>query len=162
MQEETQILLQEVHLLSQEKIITLSHRKNISYDEGKWKILPVTENICSVMHSVLLLIGRTFPVTRKTSCDRKNNSCDKRRSMKCVTGGFFPVKVKNISCVRKFISCDTNKKQHLVQQYIFPVNEGIFLPRKNKEHLMSHEGRLNRLYSCPRNSDILDIFQHIW
>ena len=32
-------------------------------------------------------------VTRKTSCDRKNNSCDKG-SLKSVTGGFFPVKVR--------------------------------------------------------------------
>ena len=38
MQEEEQILLQEVHIVSLEKILSLSHRKNYSFE----KFLPVT------------------------------------------------------------------------------------------------------------------------
>ena len=45
------------------KIIILSYRKNISCDETKWKIIPVTENILHVTHTVLLVIVGKFPIT---------------------------------------------------------------------------------------------------
>ena len=71
---------------------------------------------------------------------------------------------------------DRNKKGHLVAQSNFPVNERIFLVTENKfsvtiktkntlchiKNISWHRrytfcDRLNRLHSCHRNSDILDI-----
>ena len=71
--------------------------------QSKMKNIPVTENILHVMHTVRLVKGGKFPVTwwnisnihvtRKTSCDRKNTSCDKRSIILIsVTEYFFPVK----------------------------------------------------------------------
>ena len=44
------------------KIISSSTRKNISYDEAKWKVNPVTWNLLYVAHIHHVIRG-TFPVT---------------------------------------------------------------------------------------------------
>ena len=60
MQEEEQIILQEVHIVSREKQLTLCHRKNISYSDRNF---PVTGNVFSLQN--------IFPVTGNSFCDRE-------------------------------------------------------------------------------------------
>ena len=96
---EEQIPIQEVYLVSKEKIITLSHRKNISCGKAKWKILPVAESILHVMHTVLPVIGGTSPVTwwnipmsQKILPVKERIPPVTKGVWISVTEGFFPVK----------------------------------------------------------------------
>ena len=102
------------------RMYTLCHRKNISCDEVKVKIIPVTENILHLTHTVLLVIGGTFPVTWWNIPMSQENFCDIIQYLRWQ-------KEYNIWHIRKFISGDRNKKEHQVLQYIFPVNVRIFL-----------------------------------
>ena len=84
-------------LCHRKKIIYLSHRKNISCDKIKWIIIPVTENILHAMHTVLLVIGGTFPVTWNTPMWQKKIPATGRmppvkRSIICVTERLFPMR----------------------------------------------------------------------
>ena len=123
LQEEEQILLQEVDLVLKEKIIILSHRKIISCNKAELKIIPVTENVLHVMHTVLIVIGWTFFVTWWNKPMSPEKLSVTRRILHVTKGRIFSSVIKNISYDRKFISCDRNNKEHLMSPYIFLVNK---------------------------------------
>ena len=94
---------------------------------------------------------------------RINTSCD-RRSIISLTEGFFPLKERIFLATGNSFPV-TGIKECLVSQYIFPVNERQFLVTgrtkitlRNMKNISQHRRytscvRLNRLYSCHRNSD---------
>ena len=161
-------------LCHKKKIISLSHRKNISCNKAKWKIIPVTESILHVTLTILLVIGVTFTVRwwNIPPCHKKNSLWQEyyllwQKKYSICHKRIFPVKERIFLVTGNLF---------LVSQNIFPVNERIFLVPGNKFPVTKRTentlcqmknnswcrryascDRLNRLYTCHRNSDILDI-----